>query len=87
MFCQEVCKCHGAWNVCKLSSVQERDYVLPICYLVDSGNEKDAREGIWEVLKGTVSFSSNAILMLSHSLPNCAVLTFKFFPNFLPRNI
>lgn len=54
MLSQEVCKCHGAWNVCKLSSGQERDYVLPMCYLVHTGTEKGATESIWEDLKETV---------------------------------
>lgn len=54
MLSQEVYKCNGAWNVCKLSSGQERDGVLPVCYLVDSATEKGETESIGQVSKETM---------------------------------
>lgn len=56
-------------------------------YLLDPRSERKATESFWEDSKETVYFSFNVILLLSHSLTNCTVLSFKFFPNFLPINV
>lgn len=69
--------CRTSTRLCASSSM----------YVLHLGAERDATENIWEDSKETVYFSANVILLLLRSLKNCAVLSFKFFLNFLPKNV
>lgn len=74
---------------CNLTARQAGDcasFLYPY-YIYGPRTKKGATESIHEDSTATAHFSSNVILLLRHSLPNCAVLPFKFSPNFLPSTV